>query len=321
MDRAIINRLLLFFGVAALVGAVDLGTKSWASGELARLDHPIPMHVGQQDDGKSVGDFLKGSDFPDAVADDIIMLDTPFQPDGGLFPVERVTRDMGYYLFLEPERDSPPVFIPNPTMAPRKEKGSAFNLATWMSESKAKGLTVAQVVVESVTFISEEEAAELVSAGLLHPITRASGAVGLGDTVKAGDILMLTHRQIELIPGFLRFVYAENPGAAWGFLGEAPLLVRKIVLQAFSFLAMLLLCYVVMRDKTPDWKLNSVSLAMIMGGALGNFVDRLGRDVVVDFIDMYVGDAHWPTYNVADIGISVGVGLLMIQMLRKRSPF
>jgi signal peptidase II len=59
----------------------------------------------------------------------------------------------------------------------------------------------------------------------------------------------------------------------------------------------------------------------VFGGAVGNFVDRIARHYVVDFIDMYVGSSHWPTYNVADIGITVGVILLAFQMLRKRPPF
>ena len=68
-------------------------------------------------------------------------------------------------------------------------------------------------------------------------------------------------------------------------------------------------------------RISQVAFASLLGGAMGNFWERLIQGYVVDFIDMYVGDSHWPTYNVADIAISVGVGLLLLQMLRKKSPF
>jgi signal peptidase II len=60
-----------------------------------------------------------------------------------------------------------------------------------------------------------------------------------------------------------------------------------------------------------------VALALVFGGALGNLVDRLHLTYVIDFIDWHVGDAHWPTFNVADAAITVGVGLLMLEWLRE----
>lgn len=322
MDRATVNRLVLFAGVALAVGALDLGTKQWASDSLARLDHPLPMKVGPDFDGRTLGEFLAASEHSSADVKDVLKLEpsVPVAADG-LYPVERVTKDLGYYLFLEPDRSKAPMFVANPTQALRKEKGAAFNLGAWLSDAKAEGLKMSQVISGALTFVSEEEATALVAAGMLHPISRTAPDLTKEQKVAAGEVYLLTQRDIEIIPGLLRMVYAENPGAAWGFLGQAPLLVRKIVLQAFSFLAMLLLCFVVWKNGGPSWKLNSAALALIMGGALGNFIDRIGRDVVVDFIDMYVGESHWPTYNVADIGITVGVGLLIIQMLRKKSPF
>ncbi len=322
MDRDTLRRLALFAGVALAVGALDLATKSWASRNLARVDHPISMVVAEGTDGKTLEQLLAEFGHEGSQMDDVLRLEPALQASAdGLFPLERVTRDWGYYLFLSEDRSQPPQFVPNPTHAQRREKGSAFNLGTWLSESKAQGLTTAQVITSALTFVSAEKAADLVNRGLMHPVSRSGADLSAQQKVAKGDVYLLTERKIELIPNLLRFVYAENPGAAWGFLGDAPLLVRKIVLQAFSFLAMLLLCYVVWKDKTGAWKLNSTALALIMGGALGNFLDRIDRDVVVDFIDMYVGENHWPTYNVADIGISIGVGLLIIQMLRKKSPF
>lgn len=322
MDKATLNRLALFAVVALAVGALDLATKSWASRNLARVDHPISMVVDSQASGKTLAAFLEAQGHGQVDLDDVMKLEPslPASADG-LFPLERVTRDLGYYLYLSDDRSEPPLFIPNPTHAERREKGSSFNLGSWLSEAKAANLKTAALIAKAATFIDEEEAVELVAKGLMHPISRGGADLSGQQTVADGDVYLLTQRQIELIPNLLRFVYAENPGAAWGFLGQAPLLVRKIVLQAFSFLAMILLAYVVWRDRTAGWKLNSTALALIMGGAVGNFVDRIGRDVVVDFIDMYIGDNHWPTYNVADIGITFGVGLLIIQMLRKKSPF
>jgi signal peptidase II len=68
--------------------------------------------------------------------------------------------------------------------------------------------------------------------------------------------------------------------------------------------------------QTAQNALPLVAYSSILGGAIGNLIDRIQSNFVIDFLDMYVGDSHWPTYNIADVGISTGVAILLFDMLR-----
>lgn len=320
MNKPMFRRFVVFFGVTLAVAAVDLGTKWWASANLAWLDHPLPMTVPQSSEGRTLAEFLQASEYPDSKVESVVRLEPGLTPTADcLYPVDRVVRDMGYFVFLDEGRDEPPLFVPNP--AREEFNNQTFKVAEWRDKARDERLDFGSIISGVYPFLDKEEACGLFAKGLIHPLTRESRDVSASLAVKGGDIFLLTESTVTVIPGFLRLIYAENPGAAWGFLGKAPVLVRKIVLQAFSFFAMLLIAYIVYKMAAPGAILNASALALIMGGALGNFVDRFHKNFVVDFIDMYIGDSHWPTYNVADIGISVGVGLLVIQMIRKQSPF
>ncbi len=316
------KRIVLFIIIALVAAALDLGTKEWAKNSLARLEHPLVLTVGAEDDGKTVEQFLASGPFPDANPRDVLPLSRPLEvkPDEP-YPVSRVTRDRGYYLFLDDERETLPLFVANPALKEfSKKRGEGFSMADWKAAWKDRVVRWPALIVDQFSFLDEEEAAELLEKKLAHPVSmnlpRLKGSI----VVSEGEKYLLIERTIDIIPGFFRFIYAENPGAAWGILSDAPSLVRKIFLQFVSLAAMLLLLVVAYRAP-DDQTASAVALAMIFGGALGNFVDRFGRHYVVDFIDMYVNTAHWPTYNVADIAISVGVGILALQVLRKKSPF
>ncbi|WP_373047623.1 signal peptidase II [Vulgatibacter sp.] len=119
----------------------------------------------------------------------------------------------------------------------------------------------------------------------------------------------------------LRFKYVENPGAAWGMLGGLDDRYRVpffAVVSVFAITFMLLF----FRRLPESQRLLQVALALVLGGAVGNFLDRLLRGYVIDFIDVHWKNdprLHWPTFNVADIGISVGVALLLSQSLFGRN--
>ena len=70
-----------------------------------------------------------------------------------------------------------------------------------------------------------------------------------------------------------------------------------------------------MRRLTDEHTLHLIAFGTMLSGAVGNFVDRMRFRYVIDFIDMYIGDSHWPTYNVADIAISIGFGLILLDLL------
>lgn len=118
----------------------------------------------------------------------------------------------------------------------------------------------------------------------------------------------------DWIPGFWSFKYRENPGAAWGLFSTTNKSFRVPFFLVVS-LAAVVFIIVFFRKLTDDQHLMVWSLSLVFGGALGNLIDRLHLRYVIDFIDWYVGTAHWPTFNVADAGITTGVALLMLEWL------
>ena len=137
------------------------------------------------------------------------------------------------------------------------------------------------------------------------------------EPVAADETLVLLLHEAELVPGFMKLVYAENPGAAWSFLHNANPTFRLIFFSLVSTIAALAMLWAIwtgwMGSPLATWALGAV-----LGGALGNLVDRLRFRVVIDFVLNYVGDLRWPVYNVADIGITVGVALIVVELIRNR---
>lgn len=130
-------------------------------------------------------------------------------------------------------------------------------------------------------------------------------------------------RRIEVIPNYVNLIFATNKGGAWGILqGEQESLRRPFFLVvSVAAIVFILSLY---RKLTPGQRALKWGLPLVLGGALGNLVDRILYGWVIDFIDCYtkVGadEKHWPTFNVADIAICVGVGLMAIDMFTSREP-
>jgi signal peptidase II len=115
---------------------------------------------------------------------------------------------------------------------------------------------------------------------------------------------------IKPVTSFFNFVLAYNSGAAFSLLsGDGPGQGMKMV--ALSSLALIPLIWFY-RLASPNDKGLLVSLGMVLGGALGNIHDRLRYQAVVDFLDFHWGTRHWPAFNVADITICVGLGLMIL---------
>ncbi|MBN1206400.1 MAG: signal peptidase II [Myxococcaceae bacterium] len=125
------------------------------------------------------------------------------------------------------------------------------------------------------------------------------------------------HRFIE---DYWHFRYVENPGAAWGMFGNLPEGVRRGFFHLVSLAALAFILAMYLRLE-PGQRLVRVALALVAGGALGNFMDRLVRGYVIDFIDWHWRNQpgmRWPTFNVADAAICVGVALMLLDSLRLR---
>jgi signal peptidase II len=164
--------------------------------------------------------------------------------------------------------------------------------------------------------------------------TRFDGQDSLGDRLGAmfGEPPPLgmdgrhfrSKRSVELIGGYLRLRYEENPGAAWGLFRNMAPHIRGPLFHLVSLGAVLLIGYYFTKlsgtDPGEKWAL--WGLPLVLGGALGNYVDRLTRSFVVDFVQAHWKDtAHFPSFNVADSAICVGVGMLILDsFVRKEKP-
>jgi signal peptidase II len=117
-------------------------------------------------------------------------------------------------------------------------------------------------------------------------------------------------------PGW-RMTYVENPGAAWGMFRGVSEGTRNVFFTAVSLVAVAFILgyYRRLRD---DQRYGQVALAFLLSGAVGNFADRLARRYVIDFIDWYAKGWHWPTFNLADSLIVVGVAMLVIHPGQRR---
>jgi signal peptidase II len=121
-------------------------------------------------------------------------------------------------------------------------------------------------------------------------------------------------RSISIVPGLFQFAHWENTGAAFSMFAESTSPWRTAGLIAFSVLAIvvvLLLLWKTGSQLTPS----TIALSLVLGGAAGNLWDRATKGTVTDFLDFYIGDHHWPPFNLADSAIVVGALLLIITIL------
>ena len=124
-----------------------------------------------------------------------------------------------------------------------------------------------------------------------------------------------------VIPGLFSIVHAQNRGAAFSLLADAPDAVRGVVLIGLSGLVTLVVAWMfrsaLMKPETYT-AAGRLALALVLGGALGNLYDRILRGSVTDFLLVYWQDWQWPAFNVADSAISVGAVLLLIDLWRQK---
>jgi signal peptidase II len=127
--------------------------------------------------------------------------------------------------------------------------------------------------------------------------------------------LVITHfprdASVSIIPGFFDLYHAHNLGAAFGILKGNPIGFFLVV----SALAVGFIVYYFVRIERHHLLL-ATSLSLILGGALGNMLDRIRHGFVVDFLRFYLGDYSWPTFNMADVTIVVGVFVFAVDMIR-----
>ena len=121
------------------------------------------------------------------------------------------------------------------------------------------------------------------------------------------------HDSIEIIPGLFNLVHVRNTGAAFGFLNSASIANKQLLMTAIALVALGAIALYATQVGSRE-TLSRAGLALILGGALGNLVDRASVGYVIDFVDVYWGSYHFWAFNVADSAITVGAALLILDM-------
>jgi signal peptidase II len=132
-------------------------------------------------------------------------------------------------------------------------------------------------------------------------------------------INLVLHDNIVVIEKFFNITHILNPGGAFGLFATQSLEIRRFI---FLFMSSIVALFILWFYKkcAIDYIFLSYGLALIFGGAIGNLIDRFMYGKVVDFLDFYIGSAHWPAFNVADSAISIGMGILIYHILFNKVP-
>lgn len=124
---------------------------------------------------------------------------------------------------------------------------------------------------------------------------------------------MVQHQSIEVVRDFLSISYIHNRGAVFGLGSTFGTPYLSWLLSLLSIASLIVILVYFLRVNATNRRLYT-GLALVLGGAMGNLFDRLKNGYVVDFIDMHWFQHHWPTFNLADSAICIGVGLLLLSM-------
>ncbi len=144
-------------------------------------------------------------------------------------------------------------------------------------------------------------------------------AVFVGDQVtkQMVEARIPFHSRISVVRGWFDLTHTKNTGAAFGMFSDLPGPWKTFMLIGVSLVLLGVVVFLLIRCRSLRWELG-VGLSLLLGGALGNLVDRIRFGHVVDFLDVYFRQHHWPTFNLADSAITVGAGLLIIDSFRSK---
>lgn len=119
---------------------------------------------------------------------------------------------------------------------------------------------------------------------------------------------------MEVVRDFLNLVHVQNPGIIFGILSRSTYKLTTYLLITVSLVAITFLLLFLRSLKDRDLVL-FIAISLILGGAIGNLVDRIAFEKVIDFIDFHWRTYHWPAFNLADSAITIGMVILVIQVL------
>lgn len=296
------------FVLVLVVLVLDLWSKQWAATTLASPVHPIVL---KQSDGATIQAALQGKGWSAEQITSAVQMGkiARYQPVHGLDAKHVLTAtDMGLDLV---------VLQGTGLLPPRRWRLTSQDIGQPLDQQLAAAWRVDEADVP----------------GLLQQSWRGHGRVEDPATPIAKDELFaVQEHSLHFFEGF-DLVYAENFGAAWSFLATSPPIVRFLLFVSISTFASIAMAWVLWRRKMQT-VLSTWALAGILGGAVGNLIDRVHYRAVVDFIFNYVvfddtsfwgrtfgpGLHGWPVWNIADAGITVGVILIALDSLRQPKP-
>ena len=121
------------------------------------------------------------------------------------------------------------------------------------------------------------------------------------------------HESVTIVPGFLDFVHVRNTGAAFGFLSSVDIPFKQALMTGIALAALVAISTFALRT-TSHSRFAQLGLALVVGGAVGNLIDRVTAGYVVDFVDVYWRGWHFWAFNIADSAITIGAALLIIDV-------
>jgi len=148
-----------------------------------------------------------------------------------------------------------------------------------------------------------------------------AGVVVLLDQISKALILrhLPLNSNIPIIAGLFDITHIHNPGGAFGLMAGMGAVLRTVIFLFVSSLAVGLIFYFYQKTP-PTHTLLATGFALILGGAVGNLIDRIRFGIVVDFLDLYLGDYHWPAFNIADSAITMGICIFIYHLVFKKMP-
>ena len=127
----------------------------------------------------------------------------------------------------------------------------------------------------------------------------------------------LLYESQSIIPGVFDLTHTRNTGVAFGLFANSNSSWVPYVLTLISATALIAILVYSLRHPVANWKLQ-LGLMLVLGGAAGNLYDRINYGYVIDFLDVFYETYHWPTFNVADSSITLGIGLLLLEVLLQK---
>jgi signal peptidase II len=125
------------------------------------------------------------------------------------------------------------------------------------------------------------------------------------------------YQGLSVIPGFFNIVLVKNRGMAFGLLNQAKPGLSSVLLLATTVAAIGVIIFFFWIKKEHLWV--AIGLSLILGGAVGNLIDRIHLGYVIDFLDFHLAGYHWPAFNMADSAVTAGTLWLLFNVIRGRS--